>query len=167
MAERFTHILVPTDFGPASDAAFVCAKELALRFGAQLSVLHVVTDPRATGVWTPDVYVPASQETRDWFLREARRRLEDILNAEDGGRFSLTVDARIGAVAPVILDYAVDRNVDLIVMGTHGRTGLSHMLLGSVAERVIRTAPCPVLTTHAAREAQAEAASQQALTAPA
>ena len=79
----------------------------------------------------------------------------------------MTSEARIGAVAPAILDYAVDRNVDLIVMGTHGRTGLSHMLLGSVAEHIIRTAPCPVLTAHAGREALAEAASERAQTMPA
>jgi nucleotide-binding universal stress UspA family protein len=167
MAGRFTHILVPTDFNPASDAALEHAKELALKFDARLSLLHVVTDPRATGVWTPDVYVPASQEMRDRFLREAQRRLADILSPEEGARFSVTLEARIGAVAPAILDYAVDRNVDLIVMGTHGRTGLSHMLLGSVAERIIRTAPCPVLTAHAGREALAEAVSERAQTMPA
>ena len=59
MAGRFTHILVPTDFNPASDAALACAKELAARFDARLTLLHAVNDPLVTGVWTPDVYVPA------------------------------------------------------------------------------------------------------------
>ena len=146
MEGRFTHILVPTDFNPASDAALGYARELALEFGARLSLLHVVTDPRASGTWTPDVYVPASQEMRDRFLQEAQRRLADIVSPQEQARFNVTLEARIGAVAEVILDYAVDRNVDLIVMGTHGRTGAAHLFLGSVAERVVRAAPCPVLT---------------------
>ena len=167
MAGRFTHILVPTDFNPASDVALEYVRDLALKFDARLSLLHVVTDPRATGVWTPDVYVPASQEMRERFLREAHRRLVDILSPEDRARFSVTLEARIGAVAPAILDYAVDRNVDLIVMGTHGRRGLTHILLGSVAEHLVRTAPCPVLTVHAAREVRADAAAERAQTMPA
>ena len=167
MAGRFTHILVPTDFNPASDAALEYAKELALKFDARLSLLHVVIDPRATGVWTPDVYVPASQEMRDRFLREAQRRLADILSPEDRARFSVTLKRASARWRRRYLDYAVDRNVDLIVMGTHGRRGLTHMLLGSVAEHLVRTAPCPVLTAHAAREALAAAASERAQTMPA
>jgi nucleotide-binding universal stress UspA family protein len=167
MAGRFTHILVPTDFNPASDAAVGYARDLAVKFDARLSLLHVVTDPRANGVWGPDVYVPASEEMRGRFLQEAQQRLADILSPQEQARFSVTLEARIGAVAEVVLDYAIAQNVDLIVMGTHGRKGLTHMFLGSVAERLVRTAPCPVLTVHAAREAQAEAVSEHAHTAPA
>ena len=76
MAGRFTHILVPTDFNPASDAALACAKELALRFDARLTLLHVVTDPVATGAWAPDVYVAASAEMGERFLRTTRERLK-------------------------------------------------------------------------------------------
>jgi nucleotide-binding universal stress UspA family protein len=150
MPGNFAHILVPTDFGLASDAALACAKEIAKRFGARLSLLHVVTDPRAAGIWTPEVYVPTSLETREGFLREARQRLETTpLTAEERERFSVTMDARIGAAGDSISDFAREQNVDLIVMGTHARTGLAHLFLGSVAERVLRSAPCPVLTTHA------------------
>ena len=150
MAGRFTHILVPTDFSPPSDAALSCAKELSARFDARLSLLHVVTNPQAAGVWTPDVYIPASPETQERFLREARARLENAVTAEERARFRVTIEADIGAVAEKIHDFAREQQVDLVVMGTHGRKGLAHLFLGSVAERVLRSASCPVLTTHAA-----------------
>lgn len=158
MAGRFTHILVPTDFNPASGAALACAKEIADKFGARLSLLHVVTDPKATGFWTPEVYVPAHPETQERFLREARERLNNALSPEERSRFTATIEARVGAVADHIKDFAREHQVDLIVMGTHGRRGLAHLLLGSVAEHMLRGAPCPVLTTHA--EAQSAAASE-------
>ena len=94
MAGRFTHILVPTDFNPASDAALACAKELAARFDARLTLLHAVNDPMATGVWTPDVYVPATPEMQDKFLRAARERLEGTLSAEERARFAVAIEAR-------------------------------------------------------------------------
>lgn len=153
MAGSFTHILVPSDFSPASDAALACAKDVAIKFNARLSLLHVVTDPKATGFWTPEVYVPSSPETQERFLREARELLESALTANEKTRFSAHIEARIGAAASGIRDFAREQNVDLIVMGTHGRTGLAHLLLGSVAERVLRSSPCPVLTTHAAPQA--------------
>jgi len=160
MAGRFTHILVPTDFSPASDAALACAKDLALRFNSRLTLLHAVNDPLATGVWTPDVYVPTTPEIRDGFLRTTKERLEAMLTTEERARFAVTFEARIGVPAAVIEDFAIEQKIDLIVMGTHGRRGLSHMLLGSVAERLVRHAQCPVLTTHA--ESHPETASEPA-----
>ena len=71
------------------------------------------------------------------------------MSAEERTRFAVTIEARIGGAAEIIEQFAGEQKVDLIVMGTHGRRGLSHMLLGSVAERLVRHAPCPVLTTHA------------------
>ena len=149
MAGRITHILVPTDFAPASDAALACARNLAEKYGARLSMLHVVTNPEATGVWTPEVYVPATLEARERIAREARDRVESALTAEERTRIDVTIQIRIGSVADDILEFAREHSVDLIVMGTHGRRGLSHLLLGSVAEQVLRSAPCPVLTTRA------------------
>ena len=153
---RITHILVPADFSPASDAALAWARDLAQQYGAHVSLLHVVTDPRAVGMWTPEVYVPANAETQERLLREARERLERALPADERSRFAVTIDARLGDVAENILEAAREQKVDLIVMGTHGRHGLAHLILGSVAERVLRDATCPVLTTHA--EAQGQAA---------
>ena len=155
MTGRITHILVPTDFSPGSDAALAWARDLAEQYAARLSLLHVVTDPRAVGVLTPEVYVPPAPETRERLLREARARLERALPADERRRLALTVDARIGDVAENILETAREQHVDLIVMGTRGRHGLAHLLLGSVAERVLRHATCPVLTTHAAPRGQA------------
>ena len=149
MAGKITHILVPMDFNPASDAALAWAKDLADKYGAHLSLLHVVTDPKATGFWTPEMYVPAIPEVRETFLREARQRLESALTAEERTRFGVTVHAELGGVDERILNFASEQHVDLIVMGTHGRKGLTHLLLGSVAERVLRSVACPVLTTHA------------------
>jgi nucleotide-binding universal stress UspA family protein len=155
MAGTISHILVPTDFSPPSDAALTRAKDLAQKYGAQVSLLHVVTDPRAIGVWTPEVYVPADAATQERLLREAKERLESQLTEDERSRFAVTIEARVGDVAEHILEIAREQKVDLIVMGTHGRHGLAHLLLGSVAERVLRNGPCPVLTTHADAEAQA------------
>ena len=155
MAGRITHILVPTDFAPASDAALACARNLAEKYGARLSMLHVLTNPEATGVWTPEIYVPASLEARERLAREARDRVEKALTADERTRTDVTIQIRIGSVAEDILEFAREHSVDLIVMGTHGRRGLSHLLLGSVAEQVLRSAPCPVLTARAPADTEA------------
>jgi nucleotide-binding universal stress UspA family protein len=155
MAGRITRILVATDFSPASEAALAWARDLAQQYAARLSLLHVVTDPRATGVLTSEVYVPASPETQERLVREARERLEQALPPDERRQFGGMIEARIGDVAETILETARDQKVDLIVMGTHGRHGIAHLLLGSVAERVLRDAPCPVLTAHAEPQNQA------------
>jgi len=126
---RIRHVLFPTDFSAVSRRAGRRAADLARRFGARLHVLHVVppvTDPTPT---------PES-------LRRAVAELGaglDVVAATDSG----TPARRITA-------YARRAGVDLIVMGTHGRTGFSRALLGSVAEAVVRLAPCEVLTVPAA-----------------
>ncbi|HEU4891348.1 MAG TPA: universal stress protein [Vicinamibacterales bacterium] len=150
MAVGFTHILVPLDFNPASDEALVRAKQLADRFNARLSLLHVVVDPKARGTWTADIYVPAIPEVRDLLVNTARAQLAAAVTDAERDHLRVTVDARVGAVADVILDVARTHHIDLIVMGTHGRRGLSHLVMGSIAEKVVREAPCPVMTTHAA-----------------
>jgi len=151
MSGRFSRILVPTDFGAASDAALQCAKELGRRFDARLYVLHVVEDPMATGVWTPDVYIGASAELRDRLLHDAKARLETTFTEDERKEFQAVTEVRIGGAGETIGEFAREATIDLIVMGTHGRRGLSHMFLGSVAERMVRTAPCPVLTIRADR----------------
>jgi universal stress protein A len=148
MAERFAHILVPIDFNPASDAALGYAADIAEKFAARLTLLHVVTDPNATGFLTPEMYVPASVDAQETFLRTGRERLER-LSATLKGRLPVTIDVRIGEVAQEIHTLVRTQKVDLLVMGTHGRRGLAHLLIGSVAEQMLRTAPCPVLTMRA------------------
>ena len=155
MADGFTHILVPLDFSPASDEALVRAKQLANQCNARLSLLHIVTDPQARGTWTADIYVPAIPEIREMLVTAARTRLAATVTEGERNQLQVTVDARVGGVAEVILEVARTHHIDLIVMGTHGRRGLSHLVMGSIAEKVVREAPCAVMTTHAAHAAQA------------
>ena len=116
-------ILVATDFSPCSDAAASVAFRLARRLGSEVDVLHV------THHGGEDV---------------ARRYLDHYLARFHGTRINAIVEA--GSPAERILHYAQAHDVELVVVGTHGYTGLTRALLGSVAERVARTAPCPVLT---------------------
>jgi nucleotide-binding universal stress UspA family protein len=141
----FNRILVPTDFSPPSDAALEYAKAVATRFGASLYLLHVVDDPYRAAYAT-EVYVPEVEGLRDELLADSVARLSDRLQSSDVRKLRATTAAVIGTPAWSIVEYASAHDIDLIVMGTHGRGGMSHLLMGSVAERVVRTAPCPVLT---------------------
>lgn len=136
-------ILVPSDFSECSDAALRYGLELARRFDARLHLLHVVQDP-LTQPWAAEGFSAPLFEVVDKWQREARERLKLSVPEADAGR--VTISATIAWPFAEILRYATDNDVDLIVMGTHGRGGVSHMLLGSIAEKVIRRAPCPVLT---------------------
>jgi nucleotide-binding universal stress UspA family protein len=153
MTRTITRILVPTDFSAPSDAALDFAKTIAATFGASLHLLHVFEDPFVTGAFASEAYVPMPADTRAVLLDDARTRLAHRLPAEDQGRYHGTSEIVTGVSAPTIIDFARDNEIDLIVMGTHGRTGMAHLLLGSVAERVVRLAPCPVLTVHQDRVA--------------
>jgi len=148
--EAFNRILVPVDFSAHSDLALRYATTLADRFGATVEVLHVVEDPFVSGAWSSGANVPNVPELLADLVRAARAKLDDMKTAaaSKGLRFSTTVLTTVvtGEPADSISDYARTEKFDLIVMGTHGRRGLSHALIGSVAERVVRRAPCPVLT---------------------
>ena len=141
----FTRILVPTDFSPPSDAALEYARVVASRFGASLHLLHVVDDPYHTGYAT-EVFVPEVEGLRDELLAYGIAIQEDCLQPSDRRELRATTAAVIGTPAQSIVAYAGAHDIDLIVMGTHGRGGMSHLLMGSVAEQVVRTAPCPVFT---------------------
>jgi len=130
-------VLVATDFSPPSDAALAYGRALARTFGASLHLLHVVEN-----------YFLRPTAAAPYMIQEARTRmLDEQLNDEDrqqlGARAVLEISDE---PAHAIADYARAQNIDLIVMGTHSRSGLERLLVGSVAEHVIRTAPCPVLT---------------------
>jgi nucleotide-binding universal stress UspA family protein len=146
MKPTVARILVPVDFSPTSDSAIEYAQALAARFEATIELLHVIEDPVTSGAWEPDASYLTIPELIESLVDAAGRRLGEIkarLAADD-----LAVETRVltGVPARGIVATAQSEGCDLIVMGTHGRTGLSHMLMGSVAERVIRTASCPVLT---------------------
>ena len=153
----FTRILVPTDFSAPSDAALDYARGVATRFGASLHLLHVAEDPYRA-LYSAEVFVPEMEGLRDEILGDATGRLNDRLSDTDRAALHATVDAIIGTPAGSIVEYAAGHEIDLIVMGTHGRGGMSHLLMGSVAERVVRTAPCPVLTVRQAPVTAAKAA---------
>ena len=140
------NILVATDFGEAADSALSYGRELAGRFGATLHVLNVVENFYITtfGAESFAAVVPDMQRE----LEDAsRRRLDEALIDSDGsGPPTKAVVMSSASPAYAIVDYAGEFHIDLIIMGTHGRGVLAHLMMGSVAERVVRLAPCPVLT---------------------
>ena len=140
----FTHILVATDYSEPADAALQYARTLAEQFGGSLHVVHVVEIPSAA--IGPEVYIGQSSEFQARLLEEARSRLEHLVTPNDRTRYGAVTAVISGTSARSIIDYATEHDIDLIVMGTHGRRGLSHLLMGSVAEHVMRHAPCPVMT---------------------
>jgi len=132
---RVKNILVPCDFSPCSDSAVQRASDLAMTFDARLHLLHVEPPPGLLGQATlePDRVLHAGQQ------------LEQQLEPHVVVKLPVERAVVSGAAHRAICDYAREHDIDLIVMGTHGRTGLAHVTLGSVAERVLRGAPCPVL----------------------
>jgi nucleotide-binding universal stress UspA family protein len=138
-------ILVATDFSEPSDAALAYGRELARSFGAQLTVLHIAGNIVAFG--GGDGVVLIDPEVQSQVEAGARQQLESLIGDEDREQLrAKTVLLISNATSQAITGYAKEANVDLIVMGTHGRGAVAHLLMGSVAERVVRTAPCPVLT---------------------
>jgi universal stress protein A len=138
-------MLVPTDFSPASDIAFNYAIDMAARHGATVHLLHVLDDASFATAY-PDGFYVELPGLRAQLTDEAMRRLEDMVAKCAGVAVSATLEVAVGRPARVIADVARARGTDLIVMGTHGRSGFAHLVLGSVAERIVRVAPCAVLT---------------------
>jgi len=142
-------ILHPTDFSEGSDAAFRFARALVRDYGARLVVLHVAGIPPAAFVG--GIMIPAPSVEQEPIREQLRRRLSEAPEVNREARLAE------GDAAPTILRAAGDVSADLIVMGTHGRTGLGRLLMGSVAEQVVRKAACPVLTVKCPpREAPAD-----------
>ena len=156
MTENITKILVPVDLSPHAERAFGYATGVARRFGAQVTLLHVVEDPFATGAWGPETYVPNAGELLREQIAGAERQLTPWKDRPAAQGLAVTTAVITGRPAQSIIDYAASEGCDLIVMGTHGRTGLSHAVMGSVAERVVRKARCPVLTVRAHGAGDAE-----------
>lgn len=135
-------ILLPVDFSSTSEQATLYALELAKTFGSQIELLHVIEDPI--------VYLPLFESypgpTREQFETYAQTCLENWI--PEGLAPGIKIDStfRHGRPDIEIVDFASDSAVDLIVIGTHGRGMATHLLLGSVAEKVVRKANCPVLT---------------------
>lgn len=136
-------IVVPYDFSSAAKAALEQAKELALRLGGGLELVHVVDE---SAYYVMPIGVPPVPPT---FLRELEEKLREHLEREAEGvrKAGLSCETAVlrGLAAPTLLAHVEKTKPRLVVMGTHGRTGWRHALLGSVAERVVQRARCPVL----------------------
>lgn len=151
---RITRILVPTDFSATADAALDYAFVLADRFGASLQLLHVLDDPFVVDGMAAEAYISEAPVLRTAMLHDAQEKLRHRATAREPRVPRIETEVLFGHGARTIAEYAAERGIDLIVMGTHGRTGVAHLLLGSVAERLVRTAPCPVLTVRSPEERQ-------------
>jgi nucleotide-binding universal stress UspA family protein len=138
-------ILAPTDFSAHAAKAVRYACLLAERLGSELHLLHVLSDivpvgpdPMLTPVLPPEFYTESKEQSL--------RTLETLLDPAWGEPSAVHTAVHWGDPVEEIVAYARGHKIDLVVIATHGRTGLSHVLLGSVAERIVREAPCPVLT---------------------
>lgn len=142
----FKNILSPTDFSEPSYKAIKVAGELALHFSARLVVLHVVSlTPLITGEMGPTSFDVASYQQE--LEKDAREQLQEVVEklvSKDVKNLVPMIAS--GSYSLEILRIARKEKSDLIVIGTRGRTGVAHLVLGSVAERVVQLAPCPVLT---------------------
>jgi len=147
------NVLVPTDFSEPAVAALAYGRTLAAQFSATLHVVNVVED-LALKTITAEGFVAFMPDLQRELEEAARKQLDAVVAgppAAPAGIVSAVVTSN--STADAIVTYARNAAVDVIVIGTHGRSGVSRLLLGSVAERVVRTAPCPVLTVHAAAAA--------------
>jgi universal stress protein A len=131
-------ILFPTDFSPASTDALSWATSLARDSGATMTIVHVEEPPMAYG--GGELYLDVQENDRE----DLRKALVNVVPLDHEVPFEHKL--MVGDPATAIVDAAENEHADLIVMGTHGRTGLTRLLMGSVAEAVVRRAPCPVLT---------------------
>ena len=141
-AFRLKHILVPVDFSECSRKALRYALPFARQFGSGITLLHVVETAYVMGEFGVADYAAMAAD----LSTEAERQLRRMADAEIGPAAACNILVRPGRPATEIAEAARELAADLIVIATHGRTGLKHVLLGSVAENVVRHAPCPVLT---------------------
>ena len=143
---QLNRILVPTDFSDFSKPAVQYACAIAARFGSEVHLLHVVPDPAMLVPEAAAFSVESMQAQAQSMAKDAAAQLE-LLPGDgwDNGK-PIIREVRVGTAFLEIIEYAREKDVDLIVIGTHGRSALMHILMGSVAERVVRKASCPVLT---------------------
>ena len=147
MTNRVERLLLPTDFSDTAAFAMDYACELTSAFGAVLHVIHVVENTNPTGGWTAGKrYTTPPPSLTAGIEHEVRNELQSIIDKRTPPVQKSVLVVKTGSPLVEIVRYAAEQHVDLIVMGTHGHGPIAHMLLGSVADNVIRRAPCPVLT---------------------
>lgn len=164
LEQTFSTILVPVDFSPYSTRALLCAADIAARFGSSLIVLHVIA--REAGAHETQqrlqekglqIAQGVSDADLQAILAEHREQIyTELLSFLPARLAQYPIELRVVVGHPLerILETAVRSQVGLIVLGTHGRTGLSRVLMGSVAERIARLAPCPVMMVKAPTQAE-------------
>ena len=140
---QLKRILVPLDFSSSSRRALRFAREWAARFGSEVFLLHVIEPMNTFGVLGTEPIMPLLPPD---FHEQARAELENFVRQEFPDSAKVSVHLRDGIAYDEIATAARELGADIIIIATHGRSGLSHVLLGSTAERVVRHAPCPVLT---------------------
>jgi len=139
------HVLVATDFSEPSEAALAYGRHFARTFGATLHVMHVVENVMAR--FAADAYPVLLPDLQREVEEAGSKRLNGILEEADFKELKAVPVVRTSAApAAAIVDYAKEADVDLIILGTHGRGAMAKLFMGSVAERVVRMASCPVLT---------------------
>ncbi|OPY00542.1 MAG: hypothetical protein A4E61_01982 [Syntrophorhabdus sp. PtaB.Bin184] len=139
----FKKILCPVDFSEFTKDVITCAADISKQYGAELHVLHVI--PNLTyftpyeSFLTPENLVAMEKNIQDEVDRDFKKVLGEV-------GIDVRKVVRTGVAFVEIIDYAKTEGIDLIVMGTHGRSGIEHILIGNVAEKVVRKSPCPVMT---------------------
>lgn len=142
--EDIKNILVPLTLTKASKNILDYAVSLADKFNAKLTVLHVLREPKMD-LSEIDYESGFLQKVKEHQEKEMRDELERLITKECSKKYNISYEMKWGQPYVEIVNKAKSINADIIIMGTHGRTGLSHVLLGSVAEKVLRLAPCPVM----------------------
>ena len=145
MGKRFQTIVVAVDFSETSEDAWVAACQLAVETNSEVHLLHVSPDPLRQA-WTVEAISVDFQAIAAEYRRQARERLAALQPHAGLSEERITRVVITGVPHSAITEYAAAEHADLIVVGTHGYGPIKHLLLGSVAERVVRQAPCPVMT---------------------
>lgn len=148
---RLKKILVPTDFSATSKEALKYAISLATEYGAEMTIMHVINEQ----LFTESLNLPrvmSLQSLEKELAKEAEHQMEDffkdVLGMDDIDYKKIVLK---GKPFIQIIQYSRENDIDLIVIGTHGRSGLEHIIFGSTAEKVVRKAPCPVLSVKPAQ----------------
>ncbi len=149
-AAMFKKILVPIDFSEYTDDILAYAREIAQKFGSSIHLMHIIPN---MDYFTPyESFIAAENmvTVQKGIEGEVAKDMEEVAGKLAG--IATTSAVRTGVAFVEIIDYVRSEGIDLIIMGTHGRGGLEHILIGSVAEKVVRKAPCPVLTIRPAKK---------------
>lgn len=144
----YTHILVPLDGSPLAETALAHAEAMAGQFGSDILLLRVVVSPYA--IVAPDLVLAGYDSNHQQFTDQAEQYLKGVADRLAARQLKVRTRTCDGPVAEAIIECARDNKIELIVMSTHGRGGVSRWVYGSVADRLLQAAPCPILLVRVA-----------------